>query len=105
MKTLQLFILSFLVINISQAEIISLEIARETLSIKIEYIESSNRGLVHPKGCSLCTKDFYKFSKPPIINKKGKVISFDEFLADYWNAEYPTLFLDPKSLSVLRINY
>ena len=82
-----------------------LDIAIETNGIRVEYIESSKRGLVHIKGCSQCKKKYYYFSKKPIINKSGKVISFDEFLTDYWNAEYPTLFLDPKSLSVLRINY
>ena len=82
-----------------------LELAVETNGIRVEYIESSNRGLVHIKDCSQCEKKYYSFSKKPTINKYGKIISFDEFLTDYWNAEYPTLFLDPKSLSVLRINY
>jgi len=82
-----------------------LELAVETNGIRVEYIESSNRGLVHIKDCSQCEKKYYSFSKKPTINKYGKIISFDEFLTDYWNAEYPTLFLDPKSQSVLRINY
>ncbi|MEY8205688.1 MAG: hypothetical protein RPR40_11555 [Bermanella sp.] len=82
-----------------------LDIAIETNGIRVEYIESSKRGLVHIKGCNQCKQKYYSFSKEPIINKSGKIISFDEFLTDYWNAEYPTLFLDPKSLSVLRINY
>jgi len=82
-----------------------LELAVETNGIRVEYIESSNRGLVHIKDCNQCEKKYYSFSKKPIINKYGKIISFDEFLTDYWNAEYPTLFLDPESLSVLRINY
>ncbi len=82
-----------------------LELAVETNGIRVEYIESSNRGLVHVKDCSQCQQKYYTFSKKPIINRFGKLISFDEFLTDYWNAEYPTLLLDPKSLSVLRINY
>ena len=82
-----------------------LELAVETNGIRVEYIESSNRGLVHIKDCSQCEKKYYTFTKKPIIKKQGKIISFDEFLTDYWNAKFPTLFLDPKSLSVLRINY
>jgi len=97
----------FCILSISQTSFGAqyLELAVETNGIRVEYIESSNRGLVHIKDCSQCEKKYYSFSKKPTINKYGKIISFDEFLTDYWNAEYPTLFLDPKSLSVLRINY
>lgn len=82
-----------------------LELAVETLGIRVEYIESTNKGLVYVKKCSQCTKEFYSFSKLPTIKKNGKVIPFKTFLTDYWNGKSPTLFLDPKSLSVLRINY
>jgi len=97
----------FCILGISQTSFGAqyLELAVETNGIRVEYIESSNRGLVHIKNCSQCEKKYYSFSKKPTINKYGKIISFDEFLTDYWNAEYPTLFLDPESLSVLRITY
>ncbi len=97
----------FCILGISQTSFSAqyLELAVETNGIRVEYIESSNRGLVHVKNCSQCTQKYYTFSKKPIINRFGRIITFDEFLADYWNAEYPTLFLDPKSMSVLRINY
>ncbi len=97
----------FCILGISQTSFGAqyLELAVETNGIRVEYIESSNRGLVHIKDCSECQQKYYTFSKKPIIKKHGRIISFDEFLTDYWNAEYPTLFLDPKSLSVLRINY
>jgi len=98
---------AFCILSVSQASFGAqyLELAVETNGIRVEYIESSNRGLVHIKGCSQCEKKYYTFTKKPIIKKQGKIISFDEFLTDYWNAKFPTLFLDPKSLSVLRINY
>ncbi len=105
MKTIQLLILSFLIINISQAEMISLEIARETQGIKVEYIESTDRGIVRVKNCELCTKDFYTFHNKPVIKRIGELITFETFLTDYWNAKFPTLFLDPKTLAVVRIEY
>ncbi|MEY8203681.1 MAG: hypothetical protein RPR40_01290 [Bermanella sp.] len=82
-----------------------LDLAIETNGIRVEYIESSQRGIVYVKDCSQCTKDYYTFTSKPVIKRGGKVIDFPVFLSDYWNAKYPTLFLDPKTLSVLRINY
>ncbi len=105
MKFLLSLLLSFGVLQSAQAELVVLELAVETNGIRVEYIESSNRGIIYVKGCSECEMKKYFFSKKPIIEKHGKSISFNEFLGSYWNAEYPTLFLDPESLSVLRINY
>ncbi len=105
MKFLLSFLFSLGVLQNAQAELIILERALETNGIRVEYIESSNRGLVHVKNCNQCKQKTYTFAKKPIIKKYGRIISFDEFLTDYWNAEDPTLFLDPESLSVLRINY
>lgn len=82
-----------------------LEIAVETNGIKVEFFESSNRGLIHVKDCSQCKQKYYTFTNKPIIKRFGRIVSFETFLTDYWNAEDPTLFLDPDSLSVLRINY
>jgi len=105
MKFLLSFLFSFGVLQNAHAQLIVLELAVETNGIRVEYIESSNRGLIYVKNCSHCKQKNYTFSKKPIIKKYGRIISFDEFLTDYWKAEYPTLFLDPESLSVLRINY
>ncbi len=104
---MKLLLCVFCILSISQTSFGAqyLELAVETNGIRVEYIESSNRGLVHVKDCSQCTKKYYTFSEKPIINRLGRIISFDDFLTDYWNAEDPTLFLDPESLSVLRINY
>ncbi len=82
-----------------------IELAVETNRIKVEYFESSKKGKIHVKNCSHCEQPYYTFTNKPIIKKFGKIISFDEFLTDYWNVEDSTLFLDPVSLSVLRINY
>ncbi len=83
----------------------TLDIAVEATSIKLEYIESSNRGIIYPKNCEQCAKSYYEFTQIPKIIKNGKSISFDYFLKDYWNAKYTTLLLDKKSLSVLKVVY
>lgn len=82
-----------------------LELAVETGKIRVEYISTSDKGLIYPADCEQCTKTSYTFDGQPVIKRDGTVIPFDAFLSDYWNAKSSTLFLDPESLSVLRINY
>jgi hypothetical protein len=105
MKILLCFLFSWYTSQIVQAELISLEEAVETNRIKVEYIASSERGIIHVTGCDSCTKSYYTFTGQPIILKAGTIVKFDYFLTDYWNARYPTLLLDPKTLEVLRIIY
>ena len=105
MKFLLCFLFSWGVLQSAQAEVIALEEAVETNGIKVEYITSSKRGIIHVIDCDLCTKPYYHFTGQPIIIKAGVIIPFESFLKDYWNASYPTLLLDPKSLDVLRISY
>ena len=83
----------------------ALDIAVEATSIKLEYIESSNRGIIYPKQCEQCTQSYYEFTQAPKIIKNEKSISFENFLEDYWNAKYTTLLLDKKSLAVLKVVY
>ena len=83
----------------------ALDVAREAESIKVEYYETTQSGLVRVKGCSQCNKDTYKFDTPPLITKGGKAISIKEFMKEYWEAEFPTLLLDIKDLTVLSIHY
>lgn len=89
----------------ANAKIISLEGAVETESIKVEYFDTTKRGIVRVKGCEQCKEAYYSFKKQPTIIKNGRVILFDYFLTDFRSAKNPTLFLDPKDQSVLRIKY
>ena len=83
----------------------TLDIALEATSIKVEYIASSNRGLIYPKNCQQCSQAYYEFSQTPIIIKAGKKIPFAIFLKDYWNAKFPTLLVDKKTKTVLKVVY
>jgi hypothetical protein len=83
----------------------TLDIAVEATSIKVEYIASSNRGIIYPHNCEQCDQDYYDFSQSPTIIKSGKKISFNSFMKDYWNAKFPTLLLDKKTKSVLKVVY
>ena len=83
----------------------TLDVAVEATSIRVEYIESSNRGIIYPRQCEQCTKSFYEFTQTPKIIKSGKSISFEKFLQDYSNAKYTTLLLDKKSLSIVKVVY
>jgi hypothetical protein len=105
MKILLCFLFSWYIPQSVQAKLISLEKAVETNGIKVEYIASSERGIIHVTDCERCTKPYYTFTGQPTILKAGTTVKFDYFLTDYWNARYPTLLLDPKTLEVLRIIY
>ncbi len=83
----------------------ALDIALEPQSIKVEYMDSSNSGIIYVKDCEQCTKPFYSFKQKPKIIKQGKEISFETFMTDYWNARFPTLFLNIKSQAVMRVVY
>ncbi len=83
----------------------ALDIALEPQSIKVEYMDSSSSGIIYVKGCDQCGKDFYNFKQKPKIIKQGKEISFEIFMTEYWNAKFPTLFLDIKSQAVMRVVY
>lgn len=105
MRSLIYTTLSFLIATSSFAKMVSLEDALETQGLKVEYIASSERGLIYVQKCEQCSKKMYAFNKKPIIIRQGIEIPFDIFLSDYWNAKFPTLFLDPKTKQVLRIKY
>ncbi len=101
------YLLSFILVLLSSAGHTSqaLDIAIETGGIRVEYIPSSQRGIVRVYRCAQCSQSYYKFSTPPIIIKRGEKISFNEFLKDYWNAKFPTLILDKESLNISKVVY
>lgn len=100
-----IFLILTMISNISFAQIISLEIAVETRGIRVEYSDVSQRGFIYPIKCDSCTKKAYEFKGPIKVKKKNQPISFTAFLSDYSNAKYPTLFLNPETLDVLRVSY
>ncbi len=100
-----LFIFSVLTISQSSFAAQALDVAREANSIKVEYYQSSKKGLVRVKGCNQCSKEVYTFTQKPLITRSGQTIPFEEFMQEYWKAEYPTLLLDIKTLSVISIHY
>ncbi len=100
-----IFLFTSLCFSTSAYSATALDIALEPQSIKVEYMDSSNSGIIYVKGCEQCGKDFYNFKQKPKIIKQGKEISFDNFMEDYWNAKFPTLFLNIKSKTVMRVAY
>ena len=95
----------FLCFSSSAYSATALDIALEPKSIKVEYMDSSNSGIIYVKDCDQCGNTFYNFKQKPKIIKQGKEISFDVFMEDYWNAKFPTLFLNIKSKAVIRVVY
>lgn len=81
------------------------EIGYEASGIKVEYYESSNSGIVIPIDCPNCDAKQYTFSGKPTIKKSGGYIRFSDFMNEYWNVEYPTIFLNLESKKVTRIVY
>ncbi len=102
------FLLSlFCILSFSQTSLAAqaVDIAREVESIKVEYYDTTSKGVVRVKGCTPCTKKTYTFSRIPSITKNNKKISFKEFMKDYWNATFATLLLDKDTLTVQSIHY
>lgn len=83
----------------------SVPIILEVVNIKVEYYDTTNRGIVRVINCTRCSKKIYKFSPPPVIKKNGKVISIENFMSEHQEAITATLFLDKATLSVERINF
>jgi hypothetical protein len=83
----------------------TLDLALETNGIKVEYIESSKRGIITVIDCEPCQEKQYFFEALPVIRKQGATITFEAFMNDYWNARSATLFLDPTSKRVIRVTY
>lgn len=104
MKTLTAFAMSFL-LSTSVFSMESAEIALEANSLKLEYYETTQRGIIRLQGCSHCEKEFYDFDGQPIILKSNKAISFEAFQQDFWNAKYPTIIIDKTYHKVIKVIY
>ena len=91
--------------KISRWHACSADSPASTNPASVEYIPSSQRGIIRVYRCAQCRHSYYKFSSPPIIKKQGKQISFNEFLKGYWKAKFPTLILDKQSLNVSKVVY
>jgi len=77
----------------------------EMESFKIEYINSSKRGVITAIGCTYCDKTTYEFKGDIEVINKGKKVPLNKLLKEYSNANYPTIFIDPKSGYAIRIVY
>ena len=104
MKILLSFIL-FALLPLPSVAVTALDLALETGGIKVKYSDLSKKGVVYAYKCGQCTQKFYEFSGPIKVTKQNKNMPFSEFMEDYWNAKYPTVFLDPDTLNVLHISY
>jgi|GEM_PF-1169669 len=91
--------------SVVQADVPALDSAMEAGGIKVEFNSISNKGTVHVLRCEHCMHTNYPFNQKTKFIKQGRVISFDAFMKDYWNAKYPTLILDKEDLTVLKIVY
>lgn len=101
-----LIILFLLVTSLySHSEIVVVEEAVETQGIRVEYSDISNTGIIFPKNCEQCSKKSYTFDKNLKISHYKKHVSLQKFLKSYHDMQYPTLFLEPGSLKVLRVIY
>jgi hypothetical protein len=83
----------------------ALDIALEMNSFKAEYYATSQQGIIKVSGCNQCDENIYHFDHTVKIVKNNQPISIDLFIKDYWNAEYPTIFLDPATKSIILIAY
>ncbi len=95
----------FTLVGTSSADVPARDTALEANSIRVEFNSISNSGRVHVYHCEQCKQSDYSFTKKPHIMRKGKTITFEIFMLDYWNAKYPTLILDSESLTVLEVVY
>ena len=102
----RLFILSIFLfqIGISHAATAT-SYAYEANSLKLAYSEISQAGTIRLFGCSRCEKSVFSFTTPPTILKQGNTVPFSFFLKDYWNAKYPTIFIDKSTQQVTHITY
>lgn len=101
----QLIIFLLFLSSISSAEVVITEEAVETNGIRVEYSTASQRGFIYPINCEQCSKKHYEFNIDIKVSTKGKTVTLTDFLKRYHDLEYPTLLLDPKSLTVVRVVY
>lgn len=103
-KKIQIAIL-FIATTFSVYSLASREIPIEPKSIKVEYYETSNRGVIYVYECEHCIKKQYEYKgKIPIV-KRGVKISFDQFMKEYNSIEYPALMISPQSGLIVRVTY
>lgn len=102
---LLIFLVFLMSTQISFSKTIAITHALEVNSIKVEYMETSNKGLVYVYGCKQCADKYYKFDSTVKITKDGQEILLEELMSDYWNANTPTLFLNSKNNVIEAISY
>ena len=100
-----LWLLLWLIPSISLAEIKNLEIPLEMEKFKVEFYQTTQKGLITPVGCSQCKEQRYHFGSDIKIIRANQTISIETFISDYWNAKYPTIFLTLDQSNVVKVVY
>jgi len=105
MKTTQLLFISIITLIFSINTYAFNVESYELTSLKAEFFDTSNHGLITPIDCANCKQKTYKFDTTVEIYKENKLISITDFMADYWNARHPTIFIDTSTNLVYKIRY
>lgn len=105
MRKIILSTMLFLTPYFALATITDLELPLEMNSFQIEFRDISKAGTIRVEGCKKCIKEIYEFDDSVIVQRSGKVITIKELLNEYWKAQYPTIFLEINSDTVVRISY
>lgn len=98
----------FLIICISQyslADFRSLYTPYELKSFTIEYSDISKKGIIRTTGCETCETDLFTFNDSVLISKSGKKVPLSVLLKEFRTVKYPTISLDKKINTIVRITY
>lgn len=104
MKNL-IFIALFTLSQISFAQGISLEDAREVKIVKMEYSEASGKGVIRIAECGSCKYELYNFTSKLEVKKNGSVNTIEKLLKEYWTTKIAVIFTTPGTNDLLRISY
>ena len=80
-------------------------IGYEVASLKVEYFESLNSGIITPIGCTQCPKKTYRFDSNIKIFDGKTPVSLADFMANYWNINVPFIAVDQTTQKVIEIGY
>lgn len=101
----KLLVITLSLVSFSSFGAQALSKALELESMQVEFYDASQTGQIRVKGCEQCDKALYKFDKNISVIKNNKPATIQDLLSDQWDAQYPTLFVDFKSLQVIEVAY
>lgn len=91
--------------SLSHAKVVTIDVPLETEKVKAEFYETSGKGMITLIGCSRCEQTQFSFDTPPPVYKNNVEIDFSDFMAEYWKAKYPTVFLNLEKTKIIKIKY